>query len=103
MTDGGEIRGAIPDEMHQYCAPVAQWPDGERGLCAFYLAPPTPVVPREGIAHAWKEGVELHGTAFVVLHGRSSSDPAALRRYAAAVLAAALLIERGGRDEQGAG
>ena len=75
--------------------PVPSWPGGYRGRVVHALGPPTPVQPRAGIAFAWREGVELHGTSFAVLHGRSSGDPVALRRYAAAVLAAADLIEKG--------
>lgn len=71
------------------------WPDGGTGWATFLLRPPTPCEPRRGVAVAFEEGVELHGTSFVVAHGRSSSDPVALRRYAAAVLAAAQLIEEG--------
>lgn len=70
-----------------------RWPNGVTGLAAFLLAPPTPVKPRPGVALAWEEGVEMHGTAFVVLHGRTCYSVEELRKYAAAVLAAAMVLE----------
>jgi hypothetical protein len=72
------------------------WPNGATGSAAFLLGPPTPCAPRPGVALAWREGVEMHGTAFVVLHGRHCYDAQALRSYAAAVLAAAGVMKGAG-------
>lgn len=72
---------------------VACWPGGDRGPLAFALAPPMPCPPPTGAAFAYREGVEVHGTAFVVLHGRTCASAEQLRSYAAAALAAALIME----------
>lgn len=44
----------------------------------------------------WAGGVRLHGTCLAVVPGRTTTDPAVLREHAAAVLAVAFEMERGG-------